>query len=384
MKSVGLICEYNPFHNGHLYHLNKAKEMFPNYAVVLVMSGNFTERGDVSIIDKKSKTEIALHYGVDLVVELPFVFATQSADTFAKGSIQILNDLGVSAILFGSESGDVDKLVEIANIQINNKKYDKLVKTYLDEGINYPTALSKAIHDLTNKRISKPNDILGISYIREIIKQGSDIKPYTIKRENDYNDEFLYDEITSATSIRNALKNDEKITTQVPSLVLDYLQGNLMYIDNYFELLKYKLMSENTRLDLYKTVDEGIENRINKYIITSRSYNELILKVKTKRYTYNKLNRMFTHILCGFTKEEADNYKDVEYLRVLGFTNKGRLYLKEIKDKTKLPIITNYSTIKNNMLSLEFRTTCVYASILNETENQSLIESEYKDFPIIK
>ena len=384
MKSVGLICEYNPFHNGHLYHLNKAKEMFPDYAVVLVMSGNFTERGDVSIIDKKSKTEIALHYGVDLVVELPFVFATQSADTFAKGSIQILDDLGVSAILFGSESGDVDKLVEIANIQINNKKYDKLVKTYLDEGINYPTALSKAIHDLTNKRISKPNDILGISYIREIIKQGSDIKPYTIKRENDYNDEFLYDEITSATSIRNALKNDEKITTQVPSLVLDYLQGNLMYIDNYFELLKYKLMSENTRLDLYKTVDEGIENRINKYIITSRSYNELILKVKTKRYTYNKLNRMFTHILCGFTKEEADNYKDVEYLRVLGFTNKGRLYLKEIKDTTKLPIITNYSTIKNNMLSLEFRTTCVYASILNETEKQSLIESEYKDFPIIK
>jgi len=384
MKSVGIICEYNPFHNGHLYHLNKAKEMFPNYAVVLVMSGNFTERGDVSIIDKRSKTEIALNYGVDLVVELPFVFATQSADTFAKGSIQILKDLKVSDILFGSESGDVNKLIEIANIQLNNKKYDKLVKSYLDEGINYPTALSKAIFELTNKRVSKPNDILGISYIREIIKQEANIKPHTIKRENDYNDEFLYDEITSATSIRTALKNNEVITTQVPSLVLEYLNKDLMYIDNYFNLLKYKLLSESTRLNLYKTVDEGIENRINKYIITSRSYNELILKVKTKRYTYNKLNRMFTHILCGFTKEEADKFMNVEYLRILGFTNKGRLYLKHIKEQTSLPMITNYSTIKNDMLSLEFRTTCVYASILNEDDKQHLIESEYKGFPVIR
>ena len=156
MKSVGIICEYNPFHNGHLKHLEKVKELFPNYTVILVMSGHFT-------------TEIALKAGIDLVIELPYFFASQSSDIFARGAIQILNHLNVEAIVFGSESDNVDSLIEIAKICTNNKKYDKIVKSYLQEGVNYPTALSKAIYDLTKKKISKPNDILGLSYIKEII-----------------------------------------------------------------------------------------------------------------------------------------------------------------------------------------------------------------------
>lgn len=384
MKKVGIICEYNPFHNGHLYHLESIKRMFNGYTIILVMSGNFTERGEVSIINKWDKTDIALYYGVDLVVELPFVFASQGADVFAKGSIEILNYLDVDYLVFGSESNDINKLKELASIQVNNKKYDKLVKEYLNDGINYPTALSKALYDLSGKKISKPNDILGITYIREIMRQKSKIKPITIKRNDNYNCTELDDFLSSATSIRYALKNNSDITNHVPDYSYKFLKNNLHFIDDYFPLLKYKILTESDNLDCFQTVDEGIENRIKKYIITSKSIDELILKIKTKRYTYNKLNRMFTHILCHFTKEEALELKDIEYIRVLGFNNKGRLVLKDIKDKIDIPIITNFSKIKSKMLDIELRSTCVYASILNEKEKIDIIEKEYKNMPIIR
>lgn len=384
MKKVGIICEYNPFHNGHLYHLENIKKMFPDYTIILVMSGNFTQRGEVSIINKWDKTDIALHYGVDLVVELPFVFASQGADVFAKGSVEILNYLDVDYLVFGSESNDINKLKELASIQVNNKKYDKLVKEYLNEGINYPTALSKALYDLSGKKISKPNDILGITYIREIMNQKSKIKPITIKRNDNYNCTELDDFLSSATSIRYALKNNSDITNHVPDYSYKFLNNHLHFISDYFPLLKYKILTESDNLDCFQTVDEGIENRIKKYIITSKSIDELILKIKTKRYTYNKLNRMFTHILCHFTKEEALELKDIEYIRVLGFNNKGRLVLKNIKDKIDIPIITNFSKIKSKMLDIELRSTCVYASILNEKEKIEIIENEYKNMPIIR
>lgn len=382
MKSVGIICEYNPFHNGHLYHLNKVKEMFPDYTIILVMSGNFTERGDMCIINKWDKTDIALHYGVDLVIELPFVFASQSADVFAKGSIQILDYLNVDYLVFGSESNDLDKLIEMAKIQLESKKYNSLVKDYMSEGINYPTALSKALYDLTGKKIIKPNDILGVTYIREILKLNSNIKPITIKRNDNYNCTELEDFMSSATSIRYALKNNSDVSKQVPDYVLPFL-NNLHFIDDYFSYLKYNILNNMDNLDCFQTVDEGIDNRIKKYIVNSKSLDELILKIKTKRYTYNKINRMFTHILCNFTKEEASLFKDIEYIRVLGFSNNGRLYLNGIKKDIDIPIITNFSSIKNKMLDIEFRTTCVYACLLNEKDKINLIESEYKNFPIM-
>ena len=383
MKSVGIICEYNPFHNGHLKHLNMVKEMFPGYTVLLVMSGNFTERGDVSIISKWDKTEIALKAGIDLVIELPYFFASQSSDIFARGAIQILHTLGAEAVVFGSESNNVNSLIQIASTCSNNKKYDKLVKAYLEEGLNYPTALSKAIYDLTGKKISKPNDILGLSYIKEIIRLNSCMKPITIPREDNFNDNFLYDTITSSSSIREHLKNGEMVTNQVPEFVKHFLEKKLHFIDDYFSFLKYKILTSYDDLNSFQTVDEGIENRIKKFILTSNSYNELMLKIKTKRYTYNKLNRMFTHILCNFTKEEAKSFNNIEYIRILGFNTNGRNYLNKVKKNVKIPIITNFSSIKNKMLDLELRTTCVYASILSNEEATKLIEMEYKNYPIM-
>lgn len=382
MDSVGIICEYNPFHNGHMYHLNKVKELFPNLPIILVMSGNFTERGDVSVYNKWDKTKIALKMGVDLVIELPFVFATQSADTFAKASIEILHYMKVKYLVFGSESNDIQKLELLADTQLSNNKYHKLVKKYLDEGINYPTALSKSLYDITGIKMKDSNDILGITYIREIKKQNTGIIPITIKRNNNYNGLDLEDNISSATSIRHSIKNNGNVDAYIPSEITSFIHQKLHFIDQYFHLLKYKILTETNKISKYQTVDEGIENRILKYIVSSKNLDELILKIKTKRYTYHKLNRMFTHILCNFTKDEARSFENIEYIRILGFSLKGRKYLSEIKKDIEIPIISNYSKLKNEMLEIEFRATCVYASILEEAKKKELIELEYKNYPI--
>jgi len=381
MKSVGIICEYNPFHNGHIYHLDKVKELYPNHTIILAMSGNFTQRGDVSIINKWDKTKIALKYGVDIVVEIPYVFATESADKFAYAAVNLLNELGVEAIVFGSETNNVEKLEELANIQLYDKKYNKLVKEYIDEGINYPTALSKALFDITGKKIDKPNDILALSYIREINKLESDIKPVSIKRNNDYNSLELNDGMTSASSIRYALYNKENIENYIPEETEECLDKPV-FNEDYFSLLKYKILTEED-LSIYQTVDEGIENRLKKYIVNSKNLEEFILKIKTKRYTYNKLNRMFNHIMCNFTKEEAERLNEIEYIRILGFSYNGQDYLNKIKKEIDLPIITRF-TNEFEMLNIEYRTTCVYATVMDEKNKIKLIESEYKNPPIIR
>ena len=221
MESVGIIAEYNPFHNGHLYHLTKIKKKYPNAVIVLVMSGNFTQRGDVSIIDKWKKTQIALKAGIDLVIELPFPFATQSADYFSYGSITLLEKLKVDKVIFGSESDNIKDLEIIADTQINNPDFDKLVKIYSKFGKNYPTALSLAVKDLTNQEITAPNDLLGISYVKVLKQNNYKIIPETIKRTNSYHEEELNESISSATAIRKALNNNEDIKTQVPEITLD-------------------------------------------------------------------------------------------------------------------------------------------------------------------
>jgi len=315
MKKIGIICEYNPFHNGHKYHIEKIKEMYPDSLLVLILSSSFTQRGNISILNKWEKTEIALNHNIDLVIELPFEFSTQGADIFAHGAIKILKELKVDTLVFGSESNNPKELIDIANIQLNNKKYDKLVKQYLDKGENYPTSLSLALKDICGNTVSLPNDLLGLSYVKEIIKQKANIEIVTIKRTNDFHNKDLNEEIVSASAIRNNL-DDNNLINYVPEITYKYLKEKEKN-NNYFLFLKYKILTEQEQISKYQTVDEGIHNRILKYIENVNSIDELIQKIKTKRYTYNKLSRMFTHILCGFTKEEAKNidklYKSIRF-----------------------------------------------------------------------
>lgn len=373
MKAVGIICEYNPFHNGHIYHLKKVKEMFKDYVIVLVMSSSFMQRGEASIITKWDKTKIALDYGVDIVIELPFVFATQSADIFAKGAIYLLEEMNVNYILFGSETNNIDMLKEIANIQ-NSETYNKEVKKLLESGMNYPTALNKALTSFTKKDIKNPNDLLALSYIKAIKELNSKIIPISIKRTNNYHT-LSNTSITSASSIRNLIKEKKDISKYLPQETKEKINTSF-FIENYFSFLKYKILTEINDLNKYQTVDEGISSRIKKYILNSNSLEELIKNVKTKRYTYNKLSRMFTHILCNLTKEEASSFTYPSYIRILGFSSIGKNYLKERKGKTNIPIITKYT--KNKMLEIEKRVTSVYACVLNEADKQNLIEKEYK------
>ncbi len=374
MKSVGLICEYNPFHNGHLHHLKEVKRMFPNYTIILIMSGSFMQRGEVSLLDKWSKTELALQYGINLVIELPHWFASQSADLFARGSIQLLHHLEVEAFLFGSESNDLDLLKKISLVNLSSD-YNNLIKKYLKKGVSYPKACSKALKEMGIKEINSPNDLLAISYLKEINNLNSKIRPLSLKR--------VKEGIISASEIRRLLKEKEKVASYVPGITLTYLNKKLPFIDDYFPFLKYKILSEINNLQIYHTVDEGIENRIKKEIVLATSLEDLIFKIKTKRYTYNKIRRMLTHILCNVTKEEASSFKNIEYIRVLGFDNLGRQYLNKIKKRLTIPLVTNYSSFKHKMLELEFRATCVYASVLDEEKKKELIEKEYKNKPLI-
>lgn len=376
MQIIGIIAEYNPFHNGHLYHIKKIKEMYDDSLIICVTSTSFTQRGDISIINKWDKTKISLEMGIDIIIELPYVFSSQSADIFAKGALKILSELGVSKIVFGSEINDTAKLYEVASKTINNEQYDVLVKNNMEKGYNYPTASSIATKDITNFSITTPNDILGLCYIKEIIRNQYNIEAISIKRTNDYNSLKLTGNISSASSIRLCLKDDVSIDNYVPKIVINSIYNINKMEKNLFELLKYKILTEKD-LSIYQTVDEGIENKIKKCIYACNNKDELIDSLKTKRYTNSKIKRMLIHILVGFTKEEAKNNQDIKYIRVLGFSNTGRKYLSNIKKICSTPIITNF--YKDDMLLIEKRVTDVYSMISCDPK---LSYQEYKNRPI--
>lgn len=374
--ALGIIAEYNPFHNGHWYHLQKIKESYPNEEIILVLGGNFTERGEPSIIDKWKKSEIALKAGIDLVVELPFVFATQSADFFSYGAIKILEELKVDKLIFGSETNNIEELKIIAECQINNQEFDQLVKIYSKLGENYPTALSKSVYDLTGKKIDAPNDLLGVSYIKTILKNNIQITPISIKRADNYHSKEIQ-EISSATAIRKALKNRIDIKISVPKFVFSYLQKleKLHFQEEYFPLLKYKIITEEN-LEKYQTVDEGMDKKLKKIIRECSNYEELLQKLKTKRHTYNKLSRMLLHILVGLKKEFAKTHQEIEYIRILGFNHKGRKYLNKIKKEVHIKIISKFEKNHSTILDLELKATEIYS--LAKGENHLILE-EYQN-----
>ena len=169
MEVIGIVVEYNPFHNGHLYQINKIKELYPDSLLIVVTSSSFTQRGELSILNKWDKTKIALDNGIDIVVELPYIYSTQSSDIFASYALKILNVFNIDYLCFGTESDNIDDLIKSAKTQINNKKFDLLVKEYMDKGINYPTALNNALKDLNQKEFNTPNDLLALSYIKLIV-----------------------------------------------------------------------------------------------------------------------------------------------------------------------------------------------------------------------
>lgn len=376
MKKIGIIAEYNPFHNGHKYQIDKIREKYNDAIIIVCVSSSFTQRGELSILNKWDKAKCALNNGVNIVVELPYIYSTQSSDTFSKYALKILNEFEIDELCFGSEDNNLDNLYKVADTQINNNNFDIKVKEHLDNGINYPTALNNALKDLIGIEITKPNDLLGVSYIKEILKNNYQITPFIIKRTNDYHDKENDSDIVSASNIRERLINKSNFSSKVPNDVYEILK-NKSINNKYFDFLKYKIISEND-LNKYLDVDEGLSTRIKSVINKSNSLEELIQNIKTKRYTYNKISRMLNHILCSFTKEE-NNIDDIEYIRILGFDQNGKDYLNKIKKNIRVSILNKYDTKKYKTLEIEKRVSDIYSLIYED-----IIADEIKNKPIQK
>ncbi len=375
---IGIIVEYNPFHNGHIYQINEIKKIYKDSSIVIVMSSSITMRGEISLLNKWQKTDVALNNGVDLVIELPSVFC-QSADTFAYNAVKLLNEIGIDILVFGSESNDILKLIKIAKIQLNNKKFDNLVKANMNKGFNYPTSLSNAINDLTSLKVNTPNDILAVSYIKSVLEINDKIIIKSIKRSNDYNDLVSDSDIISASNIRNKYLNNLDFKNSVPIETYNYLKQNNFDFNLLFNLIKYTILINKDELFKFHLVDESICSRLYNAALISNNLNELILNVKTKRYTYNRISRILLFILFNITKVEANNFK-LEYIRILGMNKKGKEILKNAKKLSSLPILTKF---KNGykLLNYELKITTIYSMILN---NPELIKDEYKSKVIIK
>ena len=344
MNVCGIICEYNPFHNGHKHHIEQTKESFGATHIVAVMSGNFTQRGDVAIVDKYKRTETALKNGVDLVIELPVAFSLASAEQFAQGAVFLLNSLGcVNMLSFGSECGNINLLKETAGAVCFARESDELT-SYMKNGMSYPAALQKAIGkfytDDVIETLATPNNTLAVEYIKALDELASSIRPVTIKRKAAGHDSDLSTnpEIASASQIRKLLQAGEDISAFAPDCNFSNT-ASLANLETAI-LSKLRFMSRN---DMEKTpnVLTGLDNRIYKAVRVSTNLNELLFLIKTKRYTLARIRRIVLSAYLGITKNDLKN--NPSYVRILGMNGMGKEILSEAK--CELPIDTSLAQL---------------------------------------
>ena len=335
---IGLIVEYNPFHNGHLHHIQEIDRLFEDNIKIAVMSGDFVQRGEPSLINKFEKIKIALSQGIDIVIELPAFYSTQSAEIFAKGSVNLLNKLSCSHIVFGSESNDLDKLKRIATISLT-KEFELSLREFLAEGFSYPTAFSKALFD---EKLGS-NDILAMEYLKAIKVINPKIEACSIKREKTgyYDDEK--DNFSSATYIRKILldynkkKEDKlnKIKNLVPKFSYKILEENFgvfSCLSDFYDLIKYNIIKNYSELKNIQDLEVGLENRLYKYSLENLSFEDFFDEVLTKRITISRLQRILLHSLFNLTENITEKVKNkVPFVKILGFSARGQEYLNYLK-----------------------------------------------------
>jgi len=335
---IGLIVEYNPFHNGHLHHIQEIDRLFEDNIKIAVMSGDYVQRGEPSLINKFEKTKIALSQGIDIVIELPAFYSTQSAEIFAKGSVNLLNKLSCSHIVFGSESNDLDKLKRITTISLT-KEFELSLREFLAEGFSYPTAFSKALFD---EKLGS-NDILAMEYLKAIKVINPKIEACSIKREKTgyYDDEK--DNFSSATYIRKILldcnekKEDKlnKIKNLVPEFSYKILEENFgvfSCLSDFYDLIKYNIIKNYSELKNIQDLEVGLENRLYKYSLENLSFEDFFDEVLTKRITISRLQRILLHSLFNLTENITEKVKNkVPFVKILGFSARGQEYLNYLK-----------------------------------------------------
>ncbi len=394
MKILGVIVEYNPFHNGHAYHLEKSISMTNATHTIAVMSGNFVQRGEPALMDKWTRAKIAVENGVSLVIELPFANAISSAEKFAFGSVFLLNQLNiVNDIVFGSESGNVDLVETIADYLVNeNEEYKTTLQYFLTEGLSFPAARDLALRKLkVNSESLNSNDILGIEYIKAIKQLDSNIKYHTLKRQNiDYHSLDIVNSFASATGIRNKIKEKDFLSVRatVPSMTYNYISDyrDFLFIDDYYEILRYKILSEsNEYLSEIHEVTEGIENRIIESMRKSTDMTTFLENVKTKRFTMTRIKRILLNILFDIKTKEVDKYDLLtpKYINILAADNKGLEILRLLKKNEDLNIITNLSKfttedpLLKRQLQLDLKASDLYSILRREQLGQDYFNTPY-------
>ena len=375
MQIIGIVTEYNPFHNGHLYQIKKIKEMYPGSVIIVAMSGNYTMRGEISVLDKWNKTNIAINNGIDIVLEIPFIYSNQSSDIFSYAALKMLNEFKIEKLVFGSETNNIDLLSLASSVQIDNKKFDSLVKDYMGKGYNYPSSIGKSIYELTGIKIKESNDILGVSYIKEILKNKYNIKPISIKRTNNFKTNTKKSNIISAYEIREFLNKNESIKEYVPNNVTPYIKK--VDYEKLFNLIKYKVISEKNSLNKYHLIDEGIENRIYEGVIKCDNYDDLVKYISNKRVTINKVNRILINIFVGLTKEEASN-KELSYIKILGLSKNGKKYYSKIKKDINIKVCNKF---EKEVMNTELKASYLYSIITNDN---TIFKSEIINHTITK
>lgn len=406
MKIVGLITEYNPFHNGHQYHLNKALEVTNCDAAIVVMSGNYVQRGTPAIMPKHLRAEIALKSGAAVVLELPVCYATGSAENFAMGAVSLLHRLGcVDTLCFGTESDDLTSLKKAANILAwEPKEYQEILKNYLKVGNSFPVARQKALLEYTEDAslaacVNQPNNILGIEYLKALYRLNSDIVPYSIQRmDSGYHDTELSTSYSSASAIRKSLHDAKHsdnlmhLENHVPSACLQLLEESRyhrypVYSNDFSLLLHYKLLSL-TPNDLMEFVDvtPDLANRIFKNKNAFVSFDQFCDLLKTRDMTYTRISRALLHILLDirkqdFTESITNNWNG--YAHILGFRKDCSDVLTTMKQKSNIPLLTKLSAASDlepfaaRMLTQDISASNLYESVITNKFKTSFI-NEYE------
>lgn len=370
MKTCGIVAEYNPFHNGHIYQLNKARESSKCDCLIAIMSGNFVQRGEPAIIDKWTRAEAAIKNGIDVVIELPFICSTQAATKFASGAISLLKFAKCDAISFGSECGNLENLQEIADTPVNP---DHLHYS-LNKGMSFPKAYSL----LTSEML--PNDILAVSYLKEL--KNTNIEIYPIQRTSNYNS-FELHEMASALAIRNAIRNNniENLPTPMADILINQTPT---YFEDYWPYLRtFLLTSSRDYLQKMFLVNEGIENHLINNAKNNSTFKDFLESCTNWRYTSSRIKRTCLQIIMQNTKEEVMRLPKLDTLRILAFNDVGRHWLHNMR-KEDVKIASKFSDVPYPWREMEYKSTLLYTSCMSEEKRKHLLDQEIKGAHYVK
>lgn len=375
MRAVGLVTEYNPFHNGHIYHIEQAKNVINADIVIAVMSGNFTQRGEPAILDKWQRTQAALANGVDLVIELPIFMAVQPAHRFAAGALKLLNDLQVTDVVFGAEhpTWDFSRLV-VAEKNFNERNFERFNATYA-------TQFNQQLKKLTGHSLTAPNDILAFGYYKATIENQYPISLHPIGRlGSQYHDQMITGTIASASAIRKAVEEHQKIDQVAPPETVEALAKleSLPDWEKLYPLLRNFLIQTPVKVlhEIYQMA-EGLEYRYREAAERELTFPGFIHRVKTKRYTYSRLLRVCLYAVMAMTNSQMAEASRRPYLHVLGFTSRGQEYLHQVKKSVSYPLLTKISQEEHDgLINLDYRAGKLYQMFTH-------VEQDVKHAPII-